>query len=115
MAAAENDKAVVPVLDEKQMDLFREFISVQKEELDIRKRDQDIRSQEIDVDRQNLLNTHDYAQEALKAQVVDNQNERGHREILATRWMYFAAFVVLLPFRARTSTNFLLVARSSDE
>ncbi len=44
MAAAENDKAVVPVIDEKQMDLFREFISVQKEELDIRKRDQDIRS-----------------------------------------------------------------------
>jgi Flp pilus assembly protein TadB len=95
MAQDEIDKPV-RVIDEKQLELFREFISVQKEELEIRKRDQEIRSQEIDIERQNISHAHDYAQESLKAQVVDNQNERGHRQFLATRWMCFAAFVVLL-------------------
>ncbi|MBV9999126.1 MAG: hypothetical protein JO015_08435 [Verrucomicrobia bacterium] len=85
----------MPIVDEKQLELFKEFVVLQKEELDLKKREQDLRSKELTLEEQNLLNAHEFSQESLKAQLVDRQNERAHRAVLATRAMVFSGAIIL--------------------
>jgi len=67
-------------------DLIRQFLETQSKEIDV-KRDQ------IALQKQDIANTHEFAQQQLKAQVQDRERIREHEQKTRRDRMWFAAFV----------------------
>ena len=79
----------LPVVDERQLELFKEFIAVQREELDLRTKQLGLREKEIGTE-------HEYALKALDAQSRDRESDREFRR-KAVLWSFrFGGVLVLL-------------------
>jgi hypothetical protein len=83
------DPIPVPVVDPNQLELFKELISVQKEELGLRR-------QEHELSIQAQKDGHDYAKISLDAQVKDREGGRRHRQKVFVYTLCFIGFIVLV-------------------
>lgn len=89
MADQIEERRSLPVIDERQLELFKQFIAIQKEEIDLKGKQLVVREKEIGTE-------HEYALKALDAQVRDLEADRQFRR-KAIAWSFqFGVLLVLL-------------------
>jgi hypothetical protein len=96
MADHGEESRQLPVIDERQLELFKQFVAIQKEELDLRGKQLGVREKEIAVEDSNLQREHEYALKALDAQSRDREADRQFRR-KAILWSFrFGVLLVIL-------------------
>jgi hypothetical protein len=87
----------LPVLDERQLELFKEWVSVQKGEIDLKAKELALREKELVVQENEVKLGHEYALKALEAQSHDRNAERVfRRQIMLCSWWLGVLLVILL-------------------
>lgn len=92
----EPSKRVLPLVDERQLELFKQFVSIQKDQIDLRGKEIALREKELAVDERSLERNHDYALKSLDAQSKDRDAERTLRKKVISLYFIFGALVVVL-------------------
>jgi hypothetical protein len=96
MAERSDEPRQLPIIDERQLELFKQFVSVQKDELDLKAKELVLREKELVVEEGSLQRNHDYALKALEAQTKDRDADRGFRQ-KAIFWSFmFGGFLTVL-------------------
>jgi hypothetical protein len=86
-----------PVNDDRQLDLelFRGWLDVQRQEIEARREEVGIQRQQIDVNREGQVQAHQYAMAALKAQQEDRSSGRQFAHKKSTSLYFFLAFFIV--------------------
>jgi hypothetical protein len=92
----EASRRELPLVDENQLELFKQFVTVQKDQIDLKGKEIALREKELAVDERNFERSHDYALKALDAQSKDRESDRLLREKIIHWSFILGAFFILL-------------------
>jgi hypothetical protein len=85
----EPEEQKLPSIDERQLELFKEWVSVQKDEIGLKRK-------QLDVEESQVKLGHEYALKALEAQSRDRDSQRLFRRKVMAWSLWFGVFLVVL-------------------
>jgi hypothetical protein len=85
----EPEEQKLPIIDERQLELFKEWVSVQKDEIGLKRK-------QLDVEESQVKLGHEYALKALEAQSRDRDSQRLLRRKVMAWSLWFGVFLVVL-------------------
>jgi|HubBroStandDraft_6_1064221.scaffolds.fasta_scaffold880500_1 hypothetical protein len=85
----EPEEQKLPIIDERQLELFKEWVSVQKDEIGLKRK-------QLDVEESQVKLGHEYALKALEAQSRDRDSQRLFRRKVMAWSLWFGVFLVVL-------------------
>ena len=86
----------LPLVDERQLELFKQFVAIQKDEIDLKSKELVLREKELAVEEKSLERNHDYALKALEAQSKDRDAQRILRQKAISWSFFFGGFLISL-------------------
>jgi hypothetical protein len=92
----ETEERKLPVLDERQLELFKEWVSVQKGEIGLKSKQLELREKELAVEESQVKLGHEYALKALEAQSHDREAQRVFRRKVMVWSLWFGVLLVVL-------------------
>jgi hypothetical protein len=86
----------LPLIDERQLELFKQFVSVQQNQIDLKAKEIALREKELTVEDGNFQRSHEYAIKALDAQSRDRDAKRVlSKTVIKWSFLFGGALVVL--------------------
>src|SRR6266849_7183844 len=86
----------LPVVDQRQLELFKEWVSVQKEEIGLKTKELALREKQLGVEESQVKLGHEYALKSLEAQSRDRDAQRVFRRKAMVWSLWFGVLLVVL-------------------
>jgi cation transport ATPase len=87
--------AQLPLVDDRQLELFKQFVSVQKDQIDLKTKEIALNEKQLAFEESSLQRNHEYALKALEAQTEDREAERQVKKRVIT-WSFSSLALVLI-------------------
>jgi hypothetical protein len=92
----ETEERKLPLVDERQLELFKEWVSVQKDEISLRAKELALREKQLGVEESQVKLGHEYALKSLEAQSLDRDGQRIFRRKVMLWSLWFGVLLVIL-------------------
>jgi hypothetical protein len=92
----ETEERNLPVLDDRQFELFKDWVSVQKDEISLKSKELSLREKELAGEESQAKLGFEYAHKALEAQSADRREERVFRRKRMLWSLWFGSLLVVL-------------------
>jgi len=93
--APEKAPAQLPLVDDRQLELFKQFVSVQKDQIDLKAKEIALNEKQLAFEESALQRNHEYALKALEAQTQDREADRLIKKRVIT-WSFSSLALVLI-------------------
>jgi hypothetical protein len=93
----DTEERKLPIVDDRQLELFKEWVAVQKDEIGLKAKELALREKQLASEESQVKLGHEYALKALEAQSRDRDAERVlRRQIMLCSWWLGVLLVILL-------------------
>jgi hypothetical protein len=92
----ETEDQKLPIVDERQLELFKEWVSVQKDEISLKAKELALREKQLGVEESQVKLGHEYALKSLEAQSLDRDSQRVFRRKVMLWSLWFGVLLVVM-------------------
>jgi hypothetical protein len=92
----ETEERKLPIADERQLEMFKEWAAVQKDEIGLKAKELALREKQLAGEEIQVKLGHEYALKSLEAQSIDRHSQRVFRQKVMVWSLWFGVFLVVL-------------------